>query len=132
MVRSRRERAHTGVKTLSVAAAIEILAGLILAASPSLVARLVFNADLSHVGEAIGRLGGFGLFALGVACWPRGGRFGPSTVRGLLSYNALAAIFFLWLGIRGELVGVLLWPAAVLHAALSVLLARVLLVSRTI
>lgn len=119
------------MKLLSVAAAVEVLAGLALAIDPSLVARLVLRADLSDAGAAIGHLGGFGLLALGIACWPRERRFDSGTVRGLLAYNILAALLFLWLGIRGELVGILLWPAAALHVALAVLLARAFVVSKT-
>ena len=42
----------------------------------------------------------------------------------MLAYNALAAAYFVVLGIGGEFVGVLLWPAAIVHAVLAVLLAR--------
>ena len=42
----------------------------------------------------------------------------------MLAYNALAAAYFVVLGIGGEFVGVLLWPVAIVHAVLAVLLAR--------
>jgi hypothetical protein len=44
----------------------------------------------------------------------------------------LAAVFFIYLGIRGELVGPLLWPAAVIHAVIAILLARVFALNRSI
>jgi hypothetical protein len=112
---------------VTVAAAIEVAAGLIFMLDPPLVARLVLNADLNGAGEALGHVGGFGLLGLGLACWPGSGSGGGrlAAVRGLLAYNLLAAIFFIYLGIRGALVGVLLWPAAALHAVLAVLIGRV-------
>jgi hypothetical protein len=113
-------------KLIALAAAIEVATGLVLIIDPSLVASLLLKADLNVVGQAVGRVAGFGLLGLGLACWPgREPARGNGAVRGLLAYNALAAIFFIYLGVRGELVGLLLWPAAVLHAALAILLARV-------
>lgn len=119
------------MKVVAVAAAVEIAAGLILAVIPSVVARLVFGADFTPAGTAICRIGGFGLFGLGIACWPVSALVNVTAVRGLLSYNVLAAVLFAWLGIGRELVGPLLWPAVALHGALSLLLARALVVSKT-
>ena len=115
------------MKLTAFAAALEAATGLVLVIDPSLLASLLLGADLNAVGLAVGRVAGFALLALGLACWP-----GPEPVgrksaaaRGLFAYNVLAAIFFLYLGVRGELVGLLLWPAAVLHAALASLFARI-------
>ena len=44
--------------------------GLPLLASPRIVARLLFEADIPSAGVTIGRLTGMCLVALGVACWP--------------------------------------------------------------
>jgi hypothetical protein len=115
------------VKLIAVAAAIEVAAGLVLIVSPEFVARLVLNADLNAAGEAVGRVGGFGLLGLGLAGWPGAATLSGRSpaVRGLLAYNLLATILFVDLGIRGALVGALLWPAAVLHFVLTALLGRV-------
>jgi len=43
----------------------------------------------------------------------------------MLTYSVLATLYLLYLGIRGEWVGPLLWPAVVLHAVLTLLLARI-------
>jgi hypothetical protein len=40
----------------------------------------------------------------------------------MLTYNVLAAIYLAYLAINGELVGLLLWPAVALHAALGLFL----------
>jgi hypothetical protein len=119
------------MKIVAVAAAVEIAAGVILAVIPSVAVRLVFGVDFTPAGTAICRIAGFGLFGLGIAGWPASAVANLTAVRGLLAYNVLAAVLFASLGIRGELVGPLLWPAAALHGALSLLLARALVVSKT-
>ncbi|HZY97404.1 MAG TPA: hypothetical protein VFE35_09895 [Candidatus Cybelea sp.] len=102
---------------VAFAAVVEAVAGLVLIVDPSLVARLLLGADLSAAGEAVGRVAGFGLCGLGLS----------RSARGLFLYNMLASIFFLYLGVRGGLAGLLLWPAFALHGCLAVLLARLLL-----
>jgi len=42
----------------------------------------------------------------------------------LLTYSLLATLYLLYLGLAGEFTGVLLWPAVVLHAVLTVLVTR--------
>jgi hypothetical protein len=42
----------------------------------------------------------------------------------MLCYSLLATLYLAYLGIRGEWVGVLLWPAVVIHAILTILLVR--------
>jgi hypothetical protein len=118
------------MRIVSVAASIEFVAGLVFIVSPSLVAKLLLNTDVDDGARVFARIGGFGLLSLGIACWPAsttivGGK--SATLRGLLAYNALAALLLLYLGIRGAVVGPLLWPAAALHAVLAVLLGRVAL-----
>jgi hypothetical protein len=111
--------------TVALAAALEAATGLALIVVPSVVARLLLGDELSGPGMAVGRVAGFGLLALGVACWPSSGALISSpALRGLLCYNLLAAIYLMSLGIGGEQVGSLLWPVAVLHALLALLLAR--------
>jgi hypothetical protein len=115
------------MKLIAVAAAVEVAAGLVLMVSPPLVAQLVLNGNLNDAGQALGRVGGFGLLGLGLAGWPASSHAGVNraAARGLLAYNVLAAAFFIYLGARGTLVGALLWPAAALHTILAILLARV-------
>ena len=107
------------MKKLLVLAAIgEAATGLALLIVPSLVVRLLFGAELTGVAIPVARVLGIALIALGVACWP-----GPALL-GMLTYSALVTLYLLYLGIRGEWVGPLLWPAVVLHAVLTLLLAR--------
>ena len=48
----------------------------------------------------------------------------------MLIYNALVTIYFTVVGFGDEFVGILLWPAAALHAALTALLAYPLIATR--
>jgi hypothetical protein len=102
------------MKVVAFATAVEVAAGLALIVAPSLVAWLLIGNDLSPAGAAVGRVAGFGLCGLALS----------RSARGLFLYNLLAAIFFLYLGVRAELVGPLLWPAFALHGCLAALLAR--------
>ena len=105
-------------KLLALAAFSEAATGLALLILPSLVGRLLLGAELTGVAIPVARVLGIALIALGVACWP-----GPALL-GMLTYGALVTLYLLYLGIRGEWVGPLLWPAVVLHAVLTLLLAR--------
>ena len=108
---------------LALSAAGEAATGILLAASPAMVVRLLLGGDLSPAGVALGRLAGFALLALGIACWPRGSAAGgPASA--MLAYSLLAALYLLALGFGGALVGILLWPAVVVHAAFTFLLIR--------
>jgi len=109
---------------LQLSAVGEIAPGLALLIVPSLVGRLLLGEELAGVAIPVGRVLGIALIALGVSCWP-----GRTALCGMLTYSILATGYLAWLGIRGESVGPLLWPAVVLHAALTLLLGRVWLLS---
>lgn len=104
---------------LPIAAITEAATGLALLVAPSVVGRLLLGAELSGVSVVIARVTGIALIALGTACWPR-----CTALCGMLTYSVLATLYLTWLGIRGEWVGSLLWPAVLLHAVLTILLAR--------
>ena len=112
-------------KLLAVAAVAEAATGAALLVVPSLVGRLLFGAEFTGVANPAARVTGIALIALGVGCWP-----GSTAFCGMLTYIALATLYLLYLGIRGEWVGPLLWPAVLLHAILTALLARAWLQSR--
>jgi hypothetical protein len=44
----------------------------------------------------------------------------------MLTYSGLITLYLVCVGLAGRLAGILLWPAVVLHAVLSLLLARLL------
>ena len=103
---------------LVLAAVGEAATGVALLVVPSLVGRLLLGEELSGVAIPVARVAGIALIALGIACWP-----GPARV-GMLTYGAAVTVYLAYLGLAGGKVGVLLWPAVVLHAILVGLLAR--------
>ena len=103
---------------LTVAAVAEAATGAALLVVPSLVGRLLFGADLTGVSSPVARVTGIALIALGVGCFR-----GSTPLRGMLTYGVLATLYLSYLGLRGEWVGPLLWPAVGLHAVLTFLLA---------
>jgi hypothetical protein len=106
-------------KLLALAAIAEAATGLALLIAPSLVGRLLFGGEFTGVANPIARVTGIALLALGVGCWP-----GSTALCGMLTYSTLATLYLAYLGVIGEWVGPLLWPAVVLHGILTVLLAR--------
>ena len=112
-------------KLLAFTAIAEAATGLALIVVPSLVGRLLLGAELTGVSVPLARVPGITLIALGIACWP-----GWTAVSGMLAYSALATVYLGYLAIAGQWVGQLLWPAVVLHAILTVLLARAWLAAR--
>jgi hypothetical protein len=112
-------------KLLTVAVLIEAASGLALVVLPGAACWLVFGSASDGAGQAMARLAGVALAALAVSCWPAEGARWPR--HGMLAYNALAAILLLSIGAAGQPVGWLLWPAAILHAVMAVLLAAAML-----
>jgi hypothetical protein len=108
----------------AISAAVEVLAGLALIASPTLLVQLLLRANLSDGGIAVGRVGGFALLSLGLACWPGADIAATQSTSALFTYNLLTATYLMYLGISKEFVGFLLWPACALHALLAFLLAH--------
>jgi hypothetical protein len=109
------------MRWVTTAAAVEVaVTGLILLASPVLFGRLVLGGELSEPGVALGRLAGIAL--LGFALTSRPDPSARSVARAMLAYNALATIYLFYLGLAGQPVGVLLWPAVALHLVFTVLL----------
>ena len=105
---------------LMLAALAEAGTGVILLAYPPIVVRLLFDAEIVGAGVNMSRLAGIALIGLGAACWP--GTDTRRAFRGMVTYSALAMLFLIYIGVRGEGVGLLLWPGVVVHAILIVLL----------
>lgn len=113
---------------LAIASAAEAATGLALVAYPAIVIQLLLGAEIAGAGVLVSRVAGISLIALGVACWPRG--LLTQALYGMLTYNLLVTLYLVYLGLGGAWVGILLWPAAVAHAALAILLARARLKDR--
>jgi hypothetical protein len=105
---------------LMLAALAEAGTGVILLIYPPIVVRLLFATEILGAGVTMSRLAGIALIGLGAACWP-----GADTRRafyGMVTYSLLAMLLLIYVGVRNEGVGLLLWPAVVAHAILIALL----------
>ena len=112
--------------SIAVAAAIEAGTGLVLIGFPSLFVRLLIGTELSEPGQIVGRLAGFALLSLVLACWPGAEPESQAakSLRALLVLSVLVALYLAYLGIGGSFAGPLLWPAVVLHSVVAIFLAR--------
>jgi hypothetical protein len=115
-------RAEHG-SVLGIAAAVEAATGLLLIIVPHLLAKLLLGAEVTGAAVVIGRVAGIALLSLGVGCWfGRREATGGWALAAMLLYNVLVTLYLALVGLGGEFVGVLLWPAVVVHAVLTVLL----------
>jgi hypothetical protein len=113
------------VSLISLSAAVEVATGIALIIRPSALAWLLLGTDLSQAGQALGRVAGLALLALGWACWPSKEAAGTSAAPfALLVYNVLITAYLAYLGAVEGLVGKLLWPAVAIHAVISIMLVR--------
>jgi len=106
-------------------ALLECGAGLALLGSPALATWLVLGVRTpSPEVLFLGRIGGAGLLAIGIASWfardDRGGRAQQGLLRALLVYNAGACATLLLAGATSPAAGVALWPGVVLHIVMTI------------
>jgi len=105
-------------------AVIETGAGFALLCIPSSSAKLLFGTALQEPAAcAIARVGGAGLLTLGVACWLARTDTQSSGARGLITamiiYNLVVALVLAAAGLRSQPVGIILWPAVIMHTAMT-------------
>jgi len=114
------------VKALyTLTAVTEVVTGSALIWRPSAIVALLLGAPLNTpAAVALGRVAGVALFALGVACQLARPDAQSRAARGLVTamalYNAGVVAILSAAGMRLRPVGVVLWPAVVLHTALGV------------
>jgi hypothetical protein len=114
------------MKPLLIATAVlEAGIGIGLLAVPSVVAQVLLGVPLeAPTALTIARVAGAALLALGVACWFASSDARSCAARGLVSamviYNLGAAIILGAAGIQSERTGIALWPAVILHLAMTV------------
>lgn len=101
---------------------IESATGFVLIIIPSIAIQLLFGVDATGLALIVSRFSGICLISLGIACWP--GQIFNQPLRAMFIYNLLVAIFFIYIGLSSLLVGILLWPVAILHLGFAVLLFR--------
>jgi hypothetical protein len=112
-------------QVLVFAAVAEGATGLALLIAPSLVGQLLLGQHLAGVAIPVARVTGIALIAIGIACWP------GTPLVGMLAYSSAVTLYLAYIGFIGEFAGMLLWPAAVVHALLSILLGRTWLAAET-
>jgi hypothetical protein len=110
---------------IATAAGLEVVTGAGLFVAPSLLAGLLFGSEMNVAGDLVARISGLVMLCLSLGCWPLGFEGeGRQTLTPLLALSRLAAVFLIYVGIRGANVGPLLWPAAATHLVIAILLAR--------
>ena len=111
-------------RLLKLTAIIEAATGLGLIAVPAMVVRLLLGAEISGASIPLGRVTGVALLALGVACWFASYEVQNRAARGLVSamvlYNLGVALILGAAGLQSQPVGIALWPAVILHAAMGI------------
>jgi len=119
-------------KLLALAAVGEGAMGLLLLVYPPIVVWLLFGVGISGAGIVMSRVAGISLIALGLACWPASEASGgiSRALRAMLCYSLLATLYLAYVGFIYGLIGILLWPAVVVHVILTILLAWAALVLR--
>jgi hypothetical protein len=103
---------------LPFAAIFEVATGAALLLVPSLFGLLLFGVQLTGIAITVARVTGLALIGLASACWS------GSPLLGMLIYSATVMLYLAFVGIAGGFSGILLWPAVVVHAILTALLAR--------
>jgi hypothetical protein len=116
---------------LTITAILEAATGAAIVIAPSALASILLGAPLeSPAAQAVARIAGAALLALGVACWVA--RHGAGGAGSRAAWGIIAGMFLYNLGVVAVLVhgatsgggealrGMGLWPAAVLHTVLAV------------
>jgi hypothetical protein len=110
---------------LSVTTFVEAATGLCLLILPGVLLTVLLGLNQATVDVIfVGRLTGAALLAIGIASWiARTDTRTPSQVGlliGILIYNLAATVLLAFAGSILAMMGILLWPAVVLHAILAV------------
>jgi hypothetical protein len=110
---------------LIVSAVFEAGVGIGLLAVPSVVAQVLLGAPLdAPAALTVARVAGTALLALGVACWLAASDTQSCAARGVVSamviYNLGAALVLGVAALGSQLGGIGLWPAVILHVAMTV------------
>jgi uncharacterized protein YjeT (DUF2065 family) len=107
---------------LTATAVIEVGAGLLLVALPSLATTLLFGSSLDTPAGVV-RVAGAVLLAVGVACWlvrnDGQSRLARALVGAMVFYNGAVLTVFVYLGLGLGLSSDGLWPAALIHAVMA-------------
>src|SRR5258707_1231133 len=111
-------------RLLIFTALIETGTGLALIICPSWVVRLLLNSPLeAPVALTLGRVAGAAVLVLGLACWLIGREGKTQAAKRLVTamtiYNGVVSLILLEAGLFQGQAGIALWPAVILHVALT-------------
>jgi hypothetical protein len=110
-------------RLLGLGGVLETVTGLGLLIDPAGGAAALFGTPVEGSGVAIGRIGGAGLLALGIACWlARKTPMAPASLGvawAYLAYNAVACVTLAWAGVTPGGAALPAQGAAVLHGVLG-------------
>jgi hypothetical protein len=110
-------------RLLGLGGVLETVAGLGLLIDPAGGASALFGSSIDGPGVAIGRIGGGGLLALGIACWlARKTPTAPASVGvawAYLVYNVLTCATLIWAGVAFGAGSLPALGGAVLHGVLG-------------
>jgi hypothetical protein len=112
-------------KLFMATALLEVGAGLSLVSFPALAIWLVLGVlEPSTEALIVGRVGGAGLLAIGVACWlardDQGSRSQHGLLWAMLIYNVGACTVLAFAGWMSSMAGVALWPGVGLHGIMTI------------
>jgi hypothetical protein len=112
-------------RIVQATAALEIMTGLALLAVPDFLIGLLIGDGIGAIGTWVARMLAVALLSFGIASWePTDATVRISQRIGLFAYNVGASATLIVAGIRIDDPGILLWPTAVLHGVLGLLLIR--------
>jgi hypothetical protein len=110
---------------LTVTAMIEMGGSVALLCCPSAAVTVLLGSGLdAPAAVALGRLAGAALLALGVACWLARGAEQSGATKGVITamtvYNVGAVVILGSAGVQLRPVGIAVWPAVAIHAAMAI------------
>ena len=118
-------------RLLGLGGVLETVAGLGLLVDPSGGALVLLGSSMGGPGIAIGRIGGGGLFALGIACWlARKTPQAPASVGvawAYLAYNVVTCITLAWASVALGSGSLPALGASILHGVIGAVLLGALL-----
>jgi hypothetical protein len=115
----------------NISAAFEQLTGVAVLALPALIVGLLFGDGIGAVGIEVARVLGVALCALGFAAWESDGQLSRAGSRiGLCVYNSSVGSLLVYLGFVIGFDGLLLWPAAIFHVIVGVVMITLILRQR--
>jgi len=111
-------------RLLALTALLEAGAGLAVLLVPQVFVELLLHGTLDGtVALTVARIAGVALLALGVACWFARGDTGGAAWLGLTKamalYNLGVVLVLVVAGLQMATVGILLWPAVIIHAVMA-------------